>query len=175
MPPAPSALLRCRDIEWTSWTPTVRCVLCFVLAGGRILLIRKKRGFGAGKINGPGGKLDPGETARAAAIRETLEEIGVRPLDPAWAGRLQFQFTDSLALHCDVFRATRWEGEPRETEEACPFWAAEDALPFDHMWADDREWFPWLLAGRRFVGRFTFDGDRRLDGVVEESVTPNGE
>ena len=37
-------------------------------------------GLGAGKINAPGGKLEAGETALAAAIRETQEEIGVTPL-----------------------------------------------------------------------------------------------
>ena len=32
----------------------------FVVQGGKILLIRKKRGIGAGKVNGPGGKFEPG-------------------------------------------------------------------------------------------------------------------
>lgn len=37
--------------------------LMFVIdeARGEVLLIRKKRGLGAGKINGPGGKIDPGK------------------------------------------------------------------------------------------------------------------
>lgn len=34
----------------------------FVVRGGEILLIEKKRGHGAGKVNGPGGKIDPGES-----------------------------------------------------------------------------------------------------------------
>ena len=33
----------------------------FVVQKGRILLIRKKRGIGAGKVNGPGGKFEPGK------------------------------------------------------------------------------------------------------------------
>ena len=41
--------------------------------GGQVLLIRKKRGLGAGKINGPGGKLDPGETFAQTAVREVQE------------------------------------------------------------------------------------------------------
>ena len=44
--------------DWARWTPTERAALCFVVTGGRVLLIRKKRGLGAGKVNGPGGRLD---------------------------------------------------------------------------------------------------------------------
>ena len=40
----------------------------------RILLGRKKRGFGADKYNGFGGKLEAGESFRDCAIRELFEE-----------------------------------------------------------------------------------------------------
>ena len=66
------------DIDWSTWTPTVQATLLFVVRDGQVLLIQKKRGLGAGKVNGPGGKLDPGETPLACALRETEEEIGVR-------------------------------------------------------------------------------------------------
>ncbi len=68
-------------IDWSTWKPTEYANLCFVIRDGQILLIRKKRGLGAGKINGPGGRLEKGETALASAIRETQEEIGVTPTD----------------------------------------------------------------------------------------------
>jgi len=59
-----------RDIDWASWTPTERATLLFVLRDGQILLIHKKTGLGAGKINGPGGRIEPGESAQEGAIRE---------------------------------------------------------------------------------------------------------
>ena len=65
------------EIDWTEWEPNVRANLLFVIRDGQILLIRKKRGLGQGNINGPGGKLEPGETALEAALRETREEIGI--------------------------------------------------------------------------------------------------
>jgi 8-oxo-dGTP diphosphatase len=34
------------------------------------------------------------------------------------------------------------------------------------MWADDRLWFPLMLAGQSFQGRFLFDGDTLLDHHV---------
>jgi 8-oxo-dGTP diphosphatase len=59
------------------------------------------------------------------------------------------------------------EGEPRETDEAAPLWVPQDRIPYDRMWADDRIWMPEFLAGRRFSGRFLFDGDRMLGHDLE--------
>ena len=44
----------------------------------RILLGRKKRGFGANKYNGFGGKLDDGESFRVCHSRELYEESGLQ-------------------------------------------------------------------------------------------------
>lgn len=43
--------------------------LVLVVQPGRVLLGMKKRGFGAGKWNGFGGKVQPGETIEDAARR----------------------------------------------------------------------------------------------------------
>jgi 8-oxo-dGTP diphosphatase len=149
-------------VDWARWTPRVRATLLFVFHGEQVLLIRKKRGLGAGKINGPGGKLDPGETPAQAAVREVVEEVGVRPLDPVSRGLLRFQFTDGLAMEVHPFTATRHEGEARETDEAEPLWMHLSALPFDQMWADDRYWLPAVLAGKNVDLQAIFDGDQML-------------
>ena len=127
-----------------------------------MLLIRKKRGLGAGKINAPGGKLEPGESALASAIREVQEEIGVTPAAIEERGMLHFQFADGYSLQCTVFVASEFEGEPIETAEAIPIWFAIDEIPFDQMWEDDRHWLPGALNGRSFDAWFIFDGDRML-------------
>ncbi len=135
---------------------------------GEVLLIRKKRGLGAGKINGPGGKLETGETSEECAVRETREELGVTALNPAHHGELSFQFVDGLRMHVDVFLATEHEGTPVETPEALPLWTSLKALPFDEMWADDVHWLAeTLVERRRFVGRFVFDNDTMLSQHVE--------
>ena len=150
------------EIDWARWRPTQRATLCFVVRGGEILLIHKKRGLGAGKINGPGGRIEPGETALECAIRETEEELGVTPTGVREAGTLLFQFTDGLALYGAVFRADGCLGSAHETDEAIPLWTALEAIPFERMWADDRLWFPHMLEGRGFHGRFLFEDDRLL-------------
>jgi 8-oxo-dGTP diphosphatase len=159
---------RLHDVDWARWSPAVRATLLFVVRDGRILLIRKKRGLGAGKINGPGGKLDPGEAPLAGAIREVEEEIGVTPTRVEQRGEIRFQFTDGLSLLGLVFLARDCEGELRETDEAAPFWTPVERIPWSEMWADDVHWMPSLLAGRKFSGRALFDGDALLDQRFEE-------
>ena len=63
----------------TKMTPTRRKVLTLVLLreGTKVLLGMKKRGFGVGKWNGFGGKVEAGETVVEAAAREVNEECGL--------------------------------------------------------------------------------------------------
>jgi 8-oxo-dGTP diphosphatase len=154
---------RVADIDWTAWRPADLATLVFIVSGGQVLLNRKKRGLGAGKINAPGGRIDDGESPEACAAREVHEELRTRPVGLSAAGTLRFQFADGYGIHVYVFRASGCEGTPAETDEAVPIWTPVDAIPFDEMWADDRLWVPHLLAGRPFDGRFVFDGDTMLD------------
>lgn len=165
LPPmaAPRTLV---DIDWPRWSGVV-CTLVFVVRSGEVLLMRKKRGLGAGKINGPGGKVDPGESPLAGAIRETREEVCVVPRSLVWAGRNRFHFADGYATDVHVFRANDCEGTPAPTPEADPFWVPIEQIPYLEMWEDDALWLPHLFAGRRFSGRFLFDGDRMLDWAIE--------
>jgi 8-oxo-dGTP diphosphatase len=158
---------RVAAIDWEGWTPADRATLLFVVRDGHILLIRKKRGLGAGKINGPGGRIEGDETPIECAVRETREEVRVTATDVVERGELRFQFTDGYSIHVWVFHAGGCTGEPGETDEATPAWHAVDEIPYDEMWSDDRIWLPHFLAGRRFAGRFVFDGDRMLDHELD--------
>jgi 8-oxo-dGTP diphosphatase len=160
---------RIGDIDWLGWSPVDPATLLFVLppSEGRVLLIRKKRGLGAGKINAPGGRIEAGETPIEAAARELEEEVGVTPVEVRKGGELRFVFVDGYSLHVHVFRANGCVGRLKETPEAIPLWTDIEAIPYDEMWQDDRLWLPLLLADRWFSGRFIFDGDRMLDHVLE--------
>jgi 8-oxo-dGTP diphosphatase len=159
--------MRVDQIDWPNWKPTEYANLCFVVRNGRILLIRKKRGLGAGKINGPGGRLEKGETAEQAAIRETQEEIGVTPDGLAQLGELFFQFLDGYKLHVAVFRANDCSGELIETDEATPFWVDTEKIPYAEMWQDDAHWLPLVLSRVRFRGFFVFDGERLTNYKID--------
>jgi len=159
------------SVDWDRWEPDDHATLVFVVADGEILLIRKKRGLGAGKINGPGGKIEAGESALESAVREVEEELCVTPTGLDLAGELSFQFTDGYGIHVHVFRAQGCEGVPEETAEAAPLWTSVDRIPYDEMWEDDRIWIPRLLAGDFFTGRFLFDGDAMLESEFELAAT----
>ena len=151
------------DIDWTTWKAVDHATLVFVIHGGQILLIRKKRGLGAGKINGPGGRLEPGETPQACAARELREEVGVTAGALVLMGHHRFQFVDGYSSYGHVYRTHEIEGTAIETDEASPRWYDLAAIPFDEMWEDDRYWLPLVIQGRRFSGYWIFDGDRMVD------------
>jgi 8-oxo-dGTP diphosphatase len=157
-------------IDWATWRPVDLATLLFVIRDGEILLIRKKRGLGAGKINGPGGRLEPGETAAEGAVREVEEEVGVTPVGVEERGELKFQFVDGYSIHVRVFSATGCEGEVVETEEAVPLWTPLESIPYEEMWADDILWLPLLLRGEPFSGRFLFDGDAMLGHHLDSAM-----
>ena len=143
--------------DWQVWEPVIHATLMFIVQDGKVLLIDKLTGIGKGKVNGPGGKIDPGETAEQAVIRECQEELHITPYFPVKMGELCFAMTDIPDIHCHVFMATEFSGEPKATREADPFWKKISEIPYDRMWEDDQYWLPEMLCGKKFFGRFDFN------------------
>ncbi len=137
--------------------------LLYVIKNGKILLIRKKRGIGAGKINGSGGHINKGEQPRDAAIRETFEELEIMPVDLNMVGVNTFHYGKNN-MRVYVFVSSAYEGEPTETEEATPLWTDVDKIPYSEMWADDVHWFPMMLENKKFD--FAFYYDERLENIL---------
>ena len=131
--------------------PTPTSTLVFALRAGQVLLGYKKRGLGAGKITGIGGKIEPGESVRAAAVRELREEAGLiaKPEALLHVAELDFRFPNkaSWEMRVRAFVVTEWEGEPTECEEIAPVWTPLEALPFSRMWDDGQYWLPSALRG----------------------------
>lgn len=148
----------CR-VDWAKWKGEMPATLMFVVKDGQVLLIKKLRGIGMGKINGPGGKIDPGETPEVCVVRECQEELHITPLNPVKMGELWFAMSDIPDIHCHVFMATEFDGEPTQTEEAIPVWTKIEEIPYDLMWEDDQHWLPQMLAGQKFLGKFVFEGE----------------
>jgi len=148
-----------KEIDWELWIPKERAVIVYVCHNDRVLLINKKRGLGAGKVNAPGGHIEEGETPEQAAVRECREEVGLTPKGLELKGKLYFQFLDGLTMEGFVFTANSFTGTMVETDEADPFWCAIDKIPLDRMWEDDFYWLPQVLKGKTMDGRFIFDED----------------
>ncbi len=134
--------------------------LLFLLRDNEILLAMKKRGFGVGRWNGVGGKIEPDETIEEATARECREEIGVNPGALEKVAHLTFAFPDGTPdILAHVYITREWEGEPVETEEMAPRWFALGDIPYGEMWQDDAFWLPHVLAGKKLVARFVFTQD----------------
>ena len=71
-----------------------------------------------GQICGPGGHIEPGETAKMAAIRETVEEFGITPISLRLLGQLDTQNNPF------IFLCTEYDGEPKcnDGEMTKPQW-----------------------------------------------------
>lgn len=133
--------------------------LCIIYNHKNILLGMKKKGFGEGRWNGFGGKVEDGELIEDAARRELREEAGISAPHVKKRGVLNFEFEgNSEILEVHVFSADDFEDEPQESDEMKPQWFSLQEIPFDSMWPDDKYWFPLLLAGKNFEGYFNFRG-----------------
>ena len=154
--------------DWKGWQGEIEATLLFVVRGGQILLIEKKRGHGAGKVNGPGGKIDPGETPLECAVRETEEELHISVKDARKTGELWFQMSDYPSILCHVFLGEEFCGTPTETDEAVPLWVPLEGIPYGRMWDDDIHWLPLVLDGKSILGKFVFDGETMVSKELTE-------
>lgn len=134
-------------------------------SGGReqLLLGRKLRGFGQGKIVLPGGKVEAGGGLVDAAIREFREETGldVAPKDLELSAQINFRFSalESANMDCATFITRSALGEPSISEELEPLWVDPLELPTMQMWPDAQHWLPRLVAGEKFTATIVIDTD----------------
>ena len=131
----------------------------------------KKRGFGAGRWNGFGGKLEAGETIEEAAKREIHEESGIEVGSLEKLGVLDFEFENNLEiLEVHIFKCRDFTGSPQESEEMRPAWFNINEIPFKEMWPDDVYWFPLFLKNKKFTGKFLFDDK---DNMLKREIKPD--
>jgi 8-oxo-dGTP diphosphatase len=154
--------------------PLPQVCVCYLLresAGGtEVLLGRKKHGLGVGNYVGLGGKLEPGESAVDAAVREVFEESGVvvaaSDLEPRGLLSYFFPHREAWSQESTVFVCRSWQGEPRGSDELDPEWFPLGGVPYEEMWDDAQRWLPGVLAGASVRRSFVFGED--LATVVEE-------
>ena len=145
--------------------------VCVIHKHPKVLLGMKKRGFGAGRWNGFGGKVEEGETIEEAALREVREEAGIAVKEIEKYGIIDFETKDKPEiLEVHIFKGNDITGEPVESEEMRPSWFHVDDIPFDTMWPDDIYWFPLLLAGKKFKGKFLFDNSDNANILNHELI-----
>jgi ADP-ribose pyrophosphatase YjhB (NUDIX family) len=117
-----------------------------IMPGGEVVLIKRGIEPGYGAWAQPGGFLEIDETAQEGAVRETLEETGLR-VEPAGIVGVYSRPQAAVVVVC--WEARVLEGTPRasrETLEARPF--APAAIPWPHIAFQTTVWAlrDWLRA-----------------------------
>ncbi|MDO5744437.1 MAG: NUDIX domain-containing protein [Micrococcaceae bacterium] len=136
----------------------VQVVLCLPilrgLTGNQVLLGMKLRGFGAGHVVAPGGKIEPGENPAQAAARELQEETSLvaesASLEPAARVNFRFPANPAADMDCTVFLASDFSGMAEPSDELAPAWYPVGHLPLAKMWQDSSLWLGRMLLGERF-------------------------
>ena len=143
--------------------------LCYLFDrdANRVLIAEKKRGFGVGKLNGVGGKVEKNESIVDALLRETREEINVDLKEFEKFAVIDFYFKNNpvdkdFNQRAHVFIASKWEKEPVESEEMAPQWIDVGSLPLEKMWSDDKYWLPDILSGKKLTAAFLFNDDNSI-------------
>jgi 8-oxo-dGTP pyrophosphatase MutT (NUDIX family) len=120
-----------RRLYWFVVRPKTFGVKCIVECDGRWLMIRNT--YGHGRWTFPGGTIDRGETPKQAAIREVMEEVGIRieEVIPFGIYKNRRQYKRDT-VYC--FRASvafdQYKIDEVEIAEAA--WVYPDALPSLH-------------------------------------------
>ena len=102
--------------------------LCMVTDGNGNVLVQDRKDPDWGGITFPGGHVEKGESFVESAIREVYEETGLTIEDPRLCGTKQFQTKDGARYVVFFFKATRFTGELKSSDEGEVFWIPREKL-----------------------------------------------
>ena len=149
--------------------------LIFLTRGDAVLLLRgaPTKRLWAGRYNGLGGHLEPGETLAAAALREVEEEAGIAPTrlrDFALRALITIEGTEGTphGVLLAVFVGEVSTRAVRPSREGTPEWIARAALGTVDLVDGDRL-LPRLLDARGVLhGYLRYDADGAVGAFTLE-------
>jgi 8-oxo-dGTP diphosphatase len=136
----------------------VKAVTCFIVKDGNVLLQERPQGkLWGGILNGPGGKVELGESSERAVVREVQEETGLIVNAPQSRGTvvLNIPTPQTMILSVDIFVARNSSGQETEREGSLA-WYPVSELPFQRMWGDQKYWLPAVLDGYSVFARVEY-------------------
>lgn len=102
--------------------------LCMICDGNGNVLVQNRRNPDWPGITFPGGHVEPGEAFTDSVIREVYEETGLTIENPTLCGVKQFQTLQRERYVVFLYRADRFHGELRSSDEGEVFWIPRSRL-----------------------------------------------
>ena len=127
----------------------LQTTLCYLEQNGCYLMlhrIKKKNDVNHDKWIGVGGKLDPGETAEACALREVWEETGLTMQSPAYRGIVDFTCEPWPAERMHLYTCTDFTGTLTDCNEGTLEWVPKPEVENLPIWQGDKIFFRLLAA-----------------------------
>ena len=137
-------------------------VLVFLTRGDEVLLLRgaPDKKLWAGKYNGLGGHIEPGETPHQAAIREVEEEAGLTLAALTLRAVVHVTLNFAPGVLFFVFTGAAPPGELRASTEGAPVWVARSDVAKLPLVEDLPELLPRVLEpGPLIYGNYAFSAD----------------
>ena len=108
--------------------PAVFTNMCMISDGNGNILVQDRRNPDWPGITFPGGHVEPGESFAASVIREVFEETGLTIENPVLCGVKQFQTRREERYVVFLYKADRFRGELKSSDEGEVFWIPRQTL-----------------------------------------------
>ena len=103
--------------------------MCMISDGNGNVLVQDRRDPDWPGITFPGGHVEPEEAFADSVIREVFEETGLTIEQPILCGVKQFQTRRNERYVVFLYRADRFSGTLRSSDEGQVFWLPRTKLP----------------------------------------------
>ena len=113
--------------------------MCMVTDGKGNVLVQDRLNPDWSGITFPGGHVEPEEAFTSSVIREVREETGLIIEDPVLCGTKQFQTDNGARYVVFFYKATKFHGTLRSSDEGKVFWLPRSELHNQQLASDMME------------------------------------
>lgn len=103
--------------------------MCMVSDGNGNILVQDRKNPDWPGVTFPGGHVEPEEAFTDSVIREVFEETGLTIENPKLCGVKQFQTRKNERYVVFLYRADRFSGTLRSSDEGEVYWVPRETLP----------------------------------------------
>ena len=154
----------------------LQTTLCYLERDGQYLMlhrVKKKNDVNHDKWIGVGGKFEPGEDARACALREVYEETGLTMRAPRYRGIVDFYCPPWPAERMHLFTCSDFTGTMTDCDEGTLEWVPKQAVQALPIWPGDKLFFRLLEQDAPFFHlELYYDGDTLVRAVRDGQELP---